>query len=555
MRITSTQHTYPGKSWDALPVACKTLEVQSEAFCLLAAAGCEISHLADTHSKFPFKTFGLLVEPERIAAEIAATPRCVRDAWTNALVDDYHPHDLGCPDCLADIRSIATLAQEATCAVEASHASIRRCLYVQSCQTHSAAFGRVAAEWCLRRVRASQVSSSLDPRRKHRPKAKRDESSAPGPGGAGGAGDPGAGRGPRAHRQGSRRKGAGGAWRAFIRESTSGCNGRADFRSLAEAYKTLSAAEKLRLEARGRDATAAARARAPEGTSAFGPTPREVAAGVRKRRREAAVEEAVRFEHAAMRRIGDVVPVVAQPSQALLPSGETAWKQLFDLRGNMVVERQARERVRQESERALQQWSLDEDGGQASLAVVIGLGPDQAARRDEFNPLPDASGLEVLQWRPCMVAQRAKSALQLNRRSTMCKWLMALLDELWARATAVVQHGRVEAIDDRPVQRKLCCEAGFCVCRVGGLFHVQCIHVNFAKAVRKAFKKRTGPRNLLDRHRVVVLLKGEALQHSGEGGEEPAYEVMQQSWLHIGYKHLAKGQFNFLELKPAGART
>ena len=117
------------EDWSWLPGVAST-ELLSTVFAALAREGASLVHyLATRHAGFPFRMFLLLSHPSlEVATFIASTKRCCLDSWSESFLQDYHfnPQELLGEECLARLRSIATVLRCEMVSTERKHAHNQR---------------------------------------------------------------------------------------------------------------------------------------------------------------------------------------------------------------------------------------------------------------------------------------------------------------------------------------------------------------------------------------------------------------------------------------------
>ena len=278
------------------PTDMVTVAGRALAFRIGSRAGACVEELRRKHVQFPFRTFLMFRSPETagdIVREVAQHQGCkgsIIDEWTLDLVRRF-----GTADALRGPvpRSIILLRMmmiyiENGC-IESLHAWVRRVIVLLSTQTHPSSFVDVNSFWMFGRHRNLVVLGKFDGLR---PNSCALTSSS-------------AGRKGRTKRLGilsvggaiknakhKSKKGGGGAWRAFLRQSLWKCSVRRPFKgrmqALRQAYFELPPAAMAKLRSVGEAATRSHRAGHCLFDSSFGDRSRTI-----ERARKKALEEAL----------------------------------------------------------------------------------------------------------------------------------------------------------------------------------------------------------------------------------------------------------------------
>ena len=248
--------------WQMIPLHDHNVSMRCLAFRLHSRIGCLIEVLlVHKHRSMPIAIFLLINHPEK-AHEFSVLPICLHTRFTADLLAKYP--SLSGPEFLAVLMSKAKLIFIDIGGVEARHASIRRHLHVKSCQTHVQDFIDVSCDWICQQKRKSVHGSRgnfMKEKRFRRPPAKKVRKTRFFK--------------PKAdvrRKKRVRRRGGGGAWRAHVRESSKGGEGKADGRQCGITYRALSPMAKAQLVKKGKAGTLAHK----KGDLTFGPRKREL---------------------------------------------------------------------------------------------------------------------------------------------------------------------------------------------------------------------------------------------------------------------------------------
>lgn len=235
----------------------RTERTQLDAFLCLSKVACMSQQLViERNTNYPYKTFGALRDPEKFD-ELAATPRCVLDACTENFVRFYEG-DLASGMSQSELQLILALADSDTVSTERAHSVNSMTVFRRKHTTKldlptlsAFAVGRSARE-----PYALQSSSSAPEAQVPRRRPRGKEGEAP-----------------------KKRRGGGGAWRAWVHIQGAGhhCT-PAFFRELSERLHALGPEDRAYYDELGRLGTHLHRAN----QRAFAQRPRQRQAGQRR---------------------------------------------------------------------------------------------------------------------------------------------------------------------------------------------------------------------------------------------------------------------------------
>ena len=216
-------------------------------FRLLSRVGCAAEQLIGVRRKsYPFALFRVLsheCDPNVAAAAVFADPPCLYDELTRRLLHKFDtPEKLSSPEARAVLLALARMMHLDISQIEAQHAAVRRVSTLMSVQTHKSAFETVNAQFIIRQQvihRAFFQQLRDGPVPKH-------------------------GRSIRRGKEERKKKGSGGAWRAYVRFRCSGKGrkfNRHEMTEIASDYQAIKGTPAfLQFADVGRAATAAAKA-------------------------------------------------------------------------------------------------------------------------------------------------------------------------------------------------------------------------------------------------------------------------------------------------------
>eukprot|EP00971_Amphidinium_carterae_P174034 3449492-Amphidinium_carterae.5 len=147
---------FDDKLWWMMPSSCCTAGFNNMFFSILSRQGCCVEHyLGNPHRTYPWAIFKAIHNPDFLE-EVRNVKPCLLDAWTRNLLETLH----GRSD--TDIQQVlichAQLLGTNISNIEAGHASIRRCLVLQSTQTATMDFAYTSAMWVAQTFRTKTTA-------------------------------------------------------------------------------------------------------------------------------------------------------------------------------------------------------------------------------------------------------------------------------------------------------------------------------------------------------------------------------------------------------------
>ena len=497
--------------WDVLPCQHRTVGLQTKAALMMSQVGAKIAALMGQHANYPIKLFEHMDEnSDQVKAALTANPLCRYDAASLDKVLGYRSRaGPWVADFCADLWHTALLHEFDNDSREANHASIRRQIVLASTQTHTEAFQDCNAAWLLR------VARRIVYQARPRPKA---------------ATRPCIGKGSGALAM--KKRGSGGAWRAFVRQETLHCRaGKPDLSELGARYRSLPAERLAELKQIGQAATKAAQT----GSRAFGLNARQQERAAKKRS----------FSEA----LGAASSVV-MPSVALAPNAPQAFQRRLVDSSSPVLLHNPWQGL-QELKHSLRQGrllelarckildaELDMYGKVDGIADMDSTSATVAARPFESRAAGFASrpGHQTSRrgvfWRPASVLARVARALRLRRNSLAGKSFFSACSAVWDALCTTFQYQEVPAVTamrQSGAQRRPCHEAGMCICNArGAMLQRFCRRVD---EVAKIFCGRGKPlRPLLGQARVAYLFVAQARELHDQ---DPEGEVEAVTFFHV----------------------
>ena len=530
-----------GHQWELIPRVHWTRRTRCLITRMLIRLACRVEkdHMRP-HRNFPYCLFPIVGRTQR-AEMLLERPVCLRDRLASEFFRIANG-DMQNTLALAWLDAVSALVHVDTATIEKNHASIRRWLMMRGHQTHTMGLSSLSAEWTNQQVR---LANKAMPRRRAQVADAATDSARQG-------------------RGTKRRRGGGGAYRAFVssalRERGQRLGQPNVAAGLAREYSGLHAAARAAFSSRGSEATRRWRGgHGAPGFSAFG-APRDL----RKSKRAARLAHA-RGVHQRQQALADalghdgaLVPKRAAPCGYIDESfreGLRARRAQYTFDGAVTKADDAR---RAEE---LTRWQRAE--GQLMLSRLIGAGrsrfPAELMQLDALVVEP-STYVTVIRV-PLQTATHAENAVAgLSQREN--NNLREAVLEAWQRWHAVIMEEDappLNSFDTTPnIQPSECREAGVCLCSLAG----RCL-----KLLRKCFLRALKcwwPFGSDARKRVVA---GYAVLHVAReprGGVEGAprhaqarapVPVADDFWLCVGHVRLSPWGLTFATAEPVDGGT
>ena len=260
------QDLIEGAQWQHVPRDLWTQNFEAKCFRVSSRMGCSVHQLlVFPCQRCPHRLLKLVLDstPEAVADFLAVQP-CCHDELTSQHIKAYPGELVNSEESLSCLNAMTSLSSTETVGVEWGHGRVHRLITKSSVQTHVPTIDFVGAQWLCQKLQQRHLGQSppVPP-----PTSEQPEPQTPGQ--------------PAAESTGKRKRGGGGAWRAFVSQQTRGSQGQADLRQLSARYqeaKRLRTPEYVAAEEAGQAAT---KRHKLQGQRAFGPTARQTS---RKRR-------------------------------------------------------------------------------------------------------------------------------------------------------------------------------------------------------------------------------------------------------------------------------
>ena len=347
--------------WSGLPSFALTVAHRCLCFRLLSRMGCAVEELLRLpHSKMPFAVFRLLLTPDQdTAAELQATPSCLRDAFSDRFLKAY-PDPL-CSEALAILETVAVHLKVDIGQIECRHSSVRRILQTRQ-HTHTMSFDQLSGQFMSQQARTLQKRAERVLRRKR----KLDEQA------------PSSKSKPGAKRKGLRKakRGGGGGCRMYFSEQLKarGLSLRdpAVASTLHREYKALPLGRRKQYEEAGERAMKRWRDTRNPGLNSL---------GLWRRRRDAVAAADAKKRAMIHRQLADLTEEqmaeraveLALPRPGCGGDGGDYLATVSSARALARAGAAVRRMSQQEEEAALSEWRCSE-GGEAARKLVVALG-------------------------------------------------------------------------------------------------------------------------------------------------------------------------------------
>ena len=440
-------------AWDSMPVRGRTERVQADAFRTLACLLCLLSEIEEELSGYPYRLFLLLQDPR--FAEVILREYCLHDRTTIAILRAIGARGLGSPEARYLVRLYAYMFRPDSVEVECLHATLRRILHILSVQTDTMSLEDCSAHELLRRLRKVPVEPGVA--EVFEGEARREAAqNIP-------------------HREPKRRRGGGGAWRAFV--ALSAGTGKMDLRELAVLYWALTVPERRRMEAIGATATIQHR----EGRiNVFGPTSKYRERDVKLQRvaniAQASLDDDGRFREG-------VYEGLAQ--QGVEQVANSRWTRVLAVKA-MVRAAHAVERRKKELDDNLVKESRSSAKGARNVEDALRDFPSLSVFRD--NLIPVELGGEGPSYhfvvKPVVAMRKAREIASMDRRLELGRLLHDRLEELWKRLHATVPTDKNFDFKVEKVKTTPCEKNKLCICKRGGNSHVRKLAENVMENIK-----------------------------------------------------------------------
>ena len=493
--------------WQFFDKHVSTLEFESLLFRMSSRAGCLVEELlmrparSSTH-----RLLRLVSHPHAQEAQaILETRQCCQDDLVKKHLQLYPDEQLLSQDSLAALTTLALLAATETVGVEWGHGRVHRLVKKSSVQTHTPTTAFVGAQWLCQRA-VHRGKQTLSPPEASKPVAQAAPSASALP--------------VLEERPAKKRRGGGGAFRAFVSQATRGQKGSPDLGDIAQQYQTAKAqASPAYLEAQRVGAAATERHRSTTATS-FGPKTR-------------AARKAALLQFLRKRALAPHLPIdMGMQIEPSSPEGEMAsWR--IALSGEMTQVRReviatSRAKRQQVKDRAQRLASRSQEQQPLLRNLIYQVFPDLLSLGSHLQWAPMNRGLQ-----PVHVVFDIK-----DRSQAIASW--ALGNSRWSNLNQQLQtwwqrqHSAImEEGPEAPVPKDLtsdCCRLGFCVTSEFGM-EANDFRLSLLKHLKQQFPRRDVEQHhlLLDNHIVLELIESTVTVDPDDPWADVADELLREA--------------------------
>ena len=532
------------QAWLVMPLEAHTLEVQSTVFQALSRAGCALHELVvKPAQRCPLALLRLLVHGESVLPNILALPDCMLDDFSKQHLTLFPGDKLLSADSLAILDAYHLGASPDIVSVEWGHGRVHRLIKKSSVQTVAPTVSFVSSQWLMQKhhlryqvpllgqgqpVKAEAQHMVEDPDVPEEPMAKK-------------------------------RRGGGGAFRAFISVRSRGQSGKADMKHLANEYARAKAEHTREYQEALVLGEAGTARHKVTGQPSFGPATRDVILSKRKHQRASLSN----LPGSSSLVLGSTVTLDPDTPDQQVLLDDTA-EQLSKIRRGDLLAKKEKQKKREELMR--------------SLVATCNLLKDQNLE-ELFTRIPDLLPLgPTLHFAPHhrflsfdVVHNIEKEAIDVAafaaQKSRTCN-LQAAVQRDWKSRHSTIMEDPEQETTAEPTKKTLCFEYGCCVCRDAGA-PVFAMRNRFLRYLKEHFPRRSPEhRKLLQDGFIVVQLIQDkptptAMSTWGEGllaalDEEDTSEAQDVSWakqdhvwLHIGLHYWSPYRPTFQVLRFA----
>ncbi|CAK0878432.1 unnamed protein product, partial [Prorocentrum cordatum] len=144
---------WDSRVWDFIPLQSRTFAFRSVCFRMLSRSGCLVNHyLVKPADEFPVALFALILGVD-CAKQLQDQPRCLRDVFSDHILESYPGDALGNEECIAKLITVAQITHVENVKCEHDHSSFKRHVDAQSVNTNRANFDYVNAQVTCQKFR------------------------------------------------------------------------------------------------------------------------------------------------------------------------------------------------------------------------------------------------------------------------------------------------------------------------------------------------------------------------------------------------------------------
>ncbi|CAK0870415.1 unnamed protein product, partial [Prorocentrum cordatum] len=151
---------WDSRMWDFIPLQSRTFAFRSVCFRMLSRSGCLVNHyLVKPADEFPVALFALILGVD-CAKQLQDQPRCLRNVFSDHILESYPGDALGNEECIAKLITVAQITHVENVKCEHDHSSFKRHVDAQSVNTNRANFDYVNAQVMCQKFRQLMASKN-----------------------------------------------------------------------------------------------------------------------------------------------------------------------------------------------------------------------------------------------------------------------------------------------------------------------------------------------------------------------------------------------------------
>ena len=520
-------------SWKYYPTSTHTLLFQALAFRMLSRAGC-LAHqlLVSESTRFPLKLFKLL-DKDCNPATITSCRPCLYDSFTEDFIKKFGPANLQTEDAQVCLEVLALSASVDTVSIEWSHGRLHRMLHATS-QTHKPSLAFLSAQvLALKHKQRRQIAKGL-PMTKHRKShlvggksLEQQKRAVP-----------------------KRKRGGGGAYRAFVSKRLRGTSGKPDFQAVTQAYRASMHSHDESYREAVETGVAATERHRDVGGGAFGKRTR----AVRNSMAKLAKAQGLSVGRGAVGELGSLDVQVSGPNQ--VRASFNMAEQLTQQRSKVLALAKEKGAKQKALFKALDEFH--EKKTQDVLDTAFLSCGQLVDFMNDLHAYPHTcfAGLEVVFESLQQATELAEWSVENSRKSN----LKRCLEKAWSaqvRCISDLQQGE-PGKEERPKKSK-CLGLGFCVCSIRGRQVFQARN-RLLKLMKASFKRTVAEQKhlmlaghvclrLLPQKQNVAEEEPDLLTELLRGAHEQETIVQSDKWWHLGLQYMKPYRPTFQELQ------
>ena len=516
--------------WQFLAREAGTLEFESIIFRMTSRMAASVHQLLVVPTQScPLKLLTLVTEGPHKASDLQNTPKCCQDSYTQAHMAAFPGLSLASADSIACLQGIVSVVPTETVGIEWGHQRVHRLISKSSVQTRAPSMEYISSQFLCQKVQ-QQAKDPVTSLPSNQPEKLRQPAD---PDVFAAVEDQG--------RPLKRRRGGGGAYRAFISKRSRGKSGQADMAALTAAYRASKAANDDEYQEALRAGRAATLRHKSTTSRGFGPSQRSL------RRKLVATHRSSQSSRTLQSaELGSSWDLGFGPERVALQ---------LDLDAEMALARSSARRSRREARleaeaplRILQQHcELQQPEWQERIYTCF---PEllQVPTQIYFCSEAPLATVQVVfdSIDPC---QAIASWASCNARRSN---VQRALKEDWARRAQPVRTAS-DVAQEPPSRKAVCLDMGRCVCSQTGKELLRQRNQLLKSLKELLSSKVSGEKAMLENGQVVLLLQEERVPVSAAALGSYATRLLQMDtneeaqapklcgkvWLHIAMQYFS----------------